>query len=111
MCRTSSPDHGLVTDTVMLPWFVQSGFTSIVYVPLVGNVCVWRLKLLPDDHPEVSEPPSGFRNVTVVDPMVLPVRCTVACCPALPEKVALPFWPGTVNVRAAGESAIVTLAL
>jgi hypothetical protein len=51
----------------------------MVYVPLVGNVCVVKLNPLLLEDDDVSEVPSGFRSLTAVVLIVLPVMRTVTC--------------------------------
>ena len=62
-----------------------------VYVPVVGSVWVERLKLDAEEDVLVSVVPSGFKSDAVTLPIVLPVMCTVACCPDVPLNVRLPF--------------------
>ena len=75
------------------------GSIFIEYVPVAGNVCVARLKLAALDVTEVSEVPSGFNNVTVTVPIELFVNATETDWPAVPLKMGIAFWPGTVVVR------------
>src|SRR5882724_3329551 len=74
-----------------LPVAAPAGSILIVYVPVVGSVCVARLKLLLLDVLDVSCEPSGLRSVTVTVPRGLLVIWTVICCVAVPENVNCPF--------------------
>ena len=91
--------YGLVTATEMVPTLVEVGLMTILYVPVVGSVCVAMLNAVLDEEVLVTVEPSGFNRLTSTVPIVLSVNRTVTCCPAVPVNVAAAFWPGVVVVN------------
>jgi hypothetical protein len=85
----------------MLPVFAPGASTRTVYNPLLGSMIVGRLKLVLAEVSDARVLPSGASKLAVTDPRVLAVNCAVACCPALPAKVALTFCPGAPTFRVA----------
>ena len=67
------------------------GLMLIVYVPVVGSVCVARLKVPPQENVDVKVEESGFISVTVTHENVLLVILTVTCCPEAPLNVKFAF--------------------
>ena len=58
-------------------------------MPAAASVWAERLKLAPLEEDDVCVLPSGFRSVTVISPIVLPVILTVTACEAEPLKVSV----------------------
>jgi hypothetical protein len=88
----------------MLPVFAACGSTKIVYVPVLGNVCVSMNGA--SEYSEVGPTrfvPSGFWIDTFTVPLP-PVpnfqldEFSETRWPAVPWKVSAPFCPGTVVV-------------
>src|ERR1044072_7149841 len=93
----------------MLPTVAPLASILIQYVPVVGNVCVGRVKLAAFDVDDVSVVPSGLSNVTVTIFKPLFVNAIDTCWFAVPLNVGVAFCPGTVVVKVSAEPPMVTV--
>src|ERR1700716_2384317 len=88
--------------SVKLPVRLLSGFTRIVYVPVVGNV-VASIKPLAPKRFVARVVESGFSIDSVTQQIVkLSVRFKLTTWPAVPLKVSRPFCPGVVIFTVTG---------
>lgn len=90
--------------SVPIPWIDPDGVRTIDWQRLCRKVEARALFI-----EEVSCEPSGLSHVTVTMLIVFPVIRTVACCPWLPTKVSVPFWPGVVIVTVMADPPMLTV--